>query len=76
MVPCYTGFVSGFRANVLKHQGLFTDDVAVENFKAECNHGTEVIEGLPFDVPYYSNVETQSVSLIIVCHWVIFSGAI
>ena len=64
MVPCSIGFITGFRANVLKYQGIFTDDVAVENFKAECNYGAEVIEGLPFDVPYYNNVETQNVGFI------------
>ncbi|KAF2355061.1 Vitelline membrane outer layer protein I (VOMI) [Trinorchestia longiramus] len=46
MRVCTTPFVTGFRGKVLEYQGLFTDDVAVQDFEAECNFGIEVLPGI------------------------------
>jgi hypothetical protein len=43
---CNTPFVTGFRARVLDYQGAFTDDVAVQDFEAECNFGLETLPGI------------------------------
>jgi len=44
---CSSGFITGFRANTLEHQGALTDDVAVEDFEISCNYGMEIIDTCP-----------------------------
>ncbi|XP_063589397.1 vitelline membrane outer layer protein 1 homolog isoform X1 [Penaeus indicus] len=46
MRHCSTGFATGMRANVLESQGIFGDDVAVENVELACDDGKEVITGV------------------------------
>ncbi|XP_071537829.1 vitelline membrane outer layer protein 1-like [Panulirus ornatus] len=42
---CSNGFITGMRGNVLEPQGLFGDDVAVENLEMRCNHSPEIHTG-------------------------------
>ena len=68
MNSCSDGFVTGFRANVLEYQGVFTDDVAVEDMKVICDDG-EIVNGLPFDVPHSfpsGNYQPQDVCFSII----------
>ncbi|XP_018020559.1 vitelline membrane outer layer protein 1 homolog [Hyalella azteca] len=46
MKVCHGTFITGFRAKVLEYQGVFTDDVAVQDFQAECNYGEEILSGI------------------------------
>jgi len=41
---CQGGWMTGFRAKVLEYQGLFTDDVAVQDMMGSCQ-GNETIGG-------------------------------
>ena len=58
MMPCDgTSFVTGMSANTLEYQGGFVDDVAVEDFKVQCDHDSnQIVNGLPFDVPKFYDV--------------------
>ena len=69
MRPCSNlNYVTGFRANTLSYQGPFTDDVAVENVQVECGYGSEIVDALPFDVPYQSYDVSQDLSLTNPCN--------
>lgn len=46
MRVCNGGFLTGFRGKVLDYQGIFTDDVALQDFEAECDFGSEIIGGI------------------------------
>ncbi|XP_047736584.1 vitelline membrane outer layer protein 1 homolog [Hyalella azteca] len=46
MRVCPKTFITGFRAQVLEYQGPFTDDVAVQDFEAECNFGEDILPGI------------------------------
>ncbi|XP_076044998.1 vitelline membrane outer layer protein 1-like [Oratosquilla oratoria] len=54
---CSSGFLTGMRGQVLGYQGIFHDDVAVENVELECNHGSEILPGVAklIDVKFNTN---------------------
>jgi len=39
LMGCKVGSLVGFRAKVVAHQGIFIDDVAIENFEGVCEDG-------------------------------------
>jgi len=46
MKVCYEGFITGFRGKVLEYQGVFTDDVGVQDMQVECRYGLEIVDGI------------------------------
>ncbi|XP_071537828.1 vitelline membrane outer layer protein 1-like [Panulirus ornatus] len=52
MRVCSSGFLTGMRAKVLTPQGIFRDDVAVQNLQVECDYSPEVLTGVD-DHPHH-----------------------
>uniref|UniRef100_A0A2P2IA81 Vitelline membrane outer layer protein 1 homolog n=1 Tax=Hirondellea gigas TaxID=1518452 RepID=A0A2P2IA81_9CRUS len=52
MRVCSSEFLTGFRGKVLEYQGIFTDDVAVQDFEVECNFGEEIIGGIDVEAKF------------------------
>lgn len=67
MKICSEGFLTGFRGNVLENQGVFIDDVAVEDFEAECEYGSEILGGISNS----TQEKVTRIKFIYLCHYLV-----